>query len=54
MRAVNAAMLLMMKVGCEVQELVAGDTHTLTVTLPVESVDPHGDNYLNLLHAQTT
>jgi len=54
MRAVEAAVMLMTRVGCDVQEVRTDDTYALTVTLPIDSPDPHGDRYLALLNEQTT
>jgi len=54
MRAIEAAMLLLTKVGCDVQESRTDDTYALMVTLPIDSQDPHGDRYLAVLNEQTT
>jgi hypothetical protein len=53
MRAIEAAMLLLTKVGCDVQESRTDETYVWSITPPVDSSDPHGDRYLAVLDAQT-
>lgn len=43
LKTVEAAQLLLTRVGCEVTEIREGNVFTLVVTVPEDSVDPHGD-----------
>lgn len=52
-RCVEAAIQLLSKAGCEVQQTRKGDDrYTLSVYLPPDSTDPHGDR-LKLAIAST-